>query len=75
MIDVPISNCIHSDINRIYVLTQFNSVSLHRHIRQTYNFDVFSKGFTRFWLLSERPTKVLTGIRAQRMPSESSCDC
>lgn len=45
LIDVPISNCIHSRINRIYVLTQFNSLSLHRHIRQTYNFDVFTKGF------------------------------
>jgi glucose-1-phosphate adenylyltransferase len=45
LIDVPISNCINSDINKIYVLTQFNSVSLHRHIRQTYNFDLFHTGF------------------------------
>ena len=45
LIDVPISNCLHSQLNRIYVLTQFNSVSLHRHIRQTYSFDVFSGGF------------------------------
>lgn len=45
LIDVPISNCLHSQLNRIYVLTQFNSVSLHRHIRQTYSFDVFSDGF------------------------------
>ncbi len=45
LIDVPISNCLHSSLNRIYVLTQFNSVSLHRHIRQTYSFDVFSGGF------------------------------
>jgi len=45
LIDVPISNCINSDINRMYVLTQFNSVSLHRHIRQTYNFDLFHNGF------------------------------
>jgi glucose-1-phosphate adenylyltransferase len=45
LIDVPISNCINSDISRIYVLTQFNSVSLHRHIRQTYNFDLFHNGF------------------------------
>lgn len=45
LIDVPISNCVHSDVNRIYVLTQFNSVSLHRHIRQTYNFDIYSKRF------------------------------
>ncbi len=45
LIDIPISNCINSGINRIYVLTQFNSVSLHRHIRQTYRFDHFSGGF------------------------------
>lgn len=45
LIDIPISNCINSGLNRIYVLTQFLSVSLHRHIRQTYHFDRFSGGF------------------------------
>ena len=45
LIDIPISNCINSDINRIFVLTQFLSASLRRHIYQTYKFDVFSKGF------------------------------
>ncbi len=45
LIDIPISNSLNSDINRIYVLTQFLSVSLHRHIRQTYKFDRFSGGF------------------------------
>src|ERR1700677_2826358 len=45
LIDIPISNCLNSGINRIYVLTQFNSVSLHRHIRQTYRFDRFEGGF------------------------------
>lgn len=45
LIDIPISNCINSGINRIYLLTQFNSVSLHRHIRQTYRFDRFDGGF------------------------------
>ncbi len=45
LIDIPISNCINSGINRIYVLTQFLSVSLHRHLRQTYRFDHFSGGF------------------------------
>ncbi len=45
LIDIPISNCIHSGIRRMYVLTQFNSVSLHRHIRQTYIFDPFAGGF------------------------------
>ena len=45
LVDIPLSNCLHSGFNRIYVLTQFNSVSLHRHIRMTYNFDHFSGGF------------------------------
>ncbi|MCH7728928.1 MAG: glucose-1-phosphate adenylyltransferase [Planctomycetes bacterium] len=45
LIDIPLSNCINSGLNRIYVLTQFMSVSLHRHIRQTYRFDPFSGGF------------------------------
>jgi glucose-1-phosphate adenylyltransferase len=45
LIDVPISNCLNSGIQRIYVLTQFLSESLHRHIYQTYKFDLFSGGF------------------------------
>src|SRR5215510_15012544 len=45
LIDIPLSNCINSGLNRIYVLTQFLSVSLHRHIRQTYRFDHFNGGF------------------------------
>jgi glucose-1-phosphate adenylyltransferase len=45
LIDIPISNCINSGINRIFVLTQFLSVSLHQHIRQTYRFDHFNGGF------------------------------
>jgi glucose-1-phosphate adenylyltransferase len=45
LIDIPISNCINSDMQRIYVLTQFLSVSLHRHIANTYKFDPFSQGF------------------------------
>jgi glucose-1-phosphate adenylyltransferase len=45
LIDIPLSNCLNSGINRIYVLTQFMSVSLHRHIRQTYRFDHFCGGF------------------------------
>ncbi len=45
LIDIPLSNCLNSGLNRIYVLTQFLSVSLHRHIRQTYRFDHFSGGF------------------------------
>jgi glucose-1-phosphate adenylyltransferase len=45
LIDIPISNCINSGCNRVYVLTQFLSVSLHRHIANTYKFDPFSRGF------------------------------
>jgi glucose-1-phosphate adenylyltransferase len=45
LIDIPVSNCIHSGLNRIFVLTQFNSVSLHRHIYNTYKFDPFNGGF------------------------------
>src|SRR5947199_1727339 len=45
LIDIPISNCINSGLNRIFVLTQFLSVSLHRHIANAYKFDPFSRGF------------------------------
>lgn len=45
LIDIPLSNCLNSQMNRIYVLTQFMSVSLHRHIRQTYRFDHFNGGY------------------------------
>src|SRR5205823_14809940 len=45
LIDIPISNCINSGVQRIYVLTQFLSVSLHRHIANTYKFAPFSRGF------------------------------
>jgi len=45
LVDIPISNCINSNIRHIYILTQFNSASLHRHIHQSYAFDRFSRGF------------------------------
>lgn len=47
LVDIPISNCLHSEIERIYVLTQFNSVSLNRHIAQTYRFDSYRSGFVQ----------------------------
>ena len=47
LIDIPISNCLNAGIHNIYVLTQFMSVSLHRHIQQTYRFDVFSNGYVQ----------------------------
>jgi glucose-1-phosphate adenylyltransferase len=45
IVDIPISNCLNSGYNQIYVLTQFNTASLHRHIKQAYGFDPFSRGF------------------------------
>ncbi|MEP6663147.1 MAG: glucose-1-phosphate adenylyltransferase [Verrucomicrobiota bacterium] len=45
LVDIPISNCINSNLRRIYLLTQFNSASLHRHISQSYKFDHFTGGF------------------------------
>ncbi len=44
LVDIPISNCLNSGINRIFLLTQFNTASLHRHIQNTYRFDIFSGG-------------------------------
>ena len=49
LIDVPISNCINSGLYRVAVLTQFNSVSLHRHIANTYQFDSFHQGWVQIW--------------------------
>ena len=45
LVDIPISNCINSNFKQIYILTQFNSASLHNHIANTYIFDTFSNGF------------------------------
>lgn len=45
LVDIPISNCINSGINRIFILTQFHTASLHRHIQNTYHFDPFGGGF------------------------------
>jgi glucose-1-phosphate adenylyltransferase len=54
LVDIPISNCINSGLRRIYLLTQFNSASLHRHISQSYKFDHFSDGFVE--ILAAHPT-------------------
>src|SRR5262245_60268815 len=56
LIDIPISNCLNSGLNRIYVLTQFLSVSLHRHINNTYKFDHFSHGFVES-IADQQPTE------------------
>ncbi len=56
LVDVPISNCINSNFRRVYILTQYNSVSLHRHILQSYNFDQFSGGFVEILAAGQTPT-------------------
>src|SRR3954465_7527954 len=45
LVDIPISNCINFDINRMFILTQFQTASLHRHVQNTYHFDPFGGGF------------------------------
>jgi glucose-1-phosphate adenylyltransferase len=57
LIDIPLSNCLNSHLNRIYVLTQFMSVSLHRHIRGTYRFDNFSGGFVEILAAQQTMTE------------------
>ena len=55
LIDIPISNCINSGINRIFVLTQFNSASLNRHISRAYRFDRFGSGFVSLLAAEQTP--------------------
>src|SRR3989449_7766423 len=55
IVDIPLSNCINSDIRKVFVLTQFNSASLNRHIAQTYRFDKFSDGFVNILAAEQTP--------------------
>lgn len=55
LIDIPVSNCINSSVNKIYVLTQFNSASLNRHIGITYDFSPFSDGFVEVLAAQQTP--------------------
>ena len=55
LIDIPISNCLNSNINRVFVLTQFNSASLNKHITQTYKFDMFGGGFVDVLAAEQTP--------------------
>jgi len=55
LVDIPISNCLNSNIRKIFVLTQFNSASLNRHIKNTYNFDLFSSGFVDILAAEQTP--------------------
>eukprot|EP01136_Pigoraptor_vietnamica_P003031 Opistho-1_new@31765 len=55
LVDIPISNCINSNINRMFVLTQFNSASLNKHIKNTYHFSAFSTGFVDILAAEQTP--------------------
>ncbi|MDY0144803.1 MAG: glucose-1-phosphate adenylyltransferase [Kiritimatiellia bacterium] len=55
LVDIPVSNCINSGIRRINILTQFNSVSLHQHVQNTYLFDQFHKGYVRILAAQQTP--------------------
>lgn len=57
LVDIPISNCINAEIRRIFVLTQFNSSSLHRHIQESYRFDKFSPGFVEILAAQQTPDR------------------
>jgi len=54
IVDIPISNCLNADLRRIYLLTQFNSSSLHRHIQESFRFDSFSHGFVEILAAQQR---------------------
>lgn len=55
LVDIPISNCINSNINRMFVLTQYNSASLNKHIKNTYQFSAFSSGFVDIMAAEQTP--------------------
>ena len=55
LVDIPISNCLNSGLRSIYVLTQFNSMSLHRHIQASYKFDNFSRSFVEILAAQQTP--------------------
>ena len=83
LVDVPISNCLNAGIDKIYILTQFNSVSLHRHITQTYKFDLFSRGWVQILAAEQTPRSrdwyqgTADALRKQRTELESAAprDC
>src|SRR5271165_2902376 len=56
IVDIPVSNCINSGLRRVYVLTQFNSASLHKHIHSAFKFDNFSRSFVEILAAQQTPT-------------------
>ncbi len=57
LVDIPISNCINNNIKKIYILTQFNTASLHMHINRSFNFDIFSNGYIDILAAEQTPTR------------------
>jgi glucose-1-phosphate adenylyltransferase len=55
IVDIPISNCINSGLRQVYVLTQYNSASLNRHLARTYRFDQFTRGFVEVLAAQQTP--------------------
>lgn len=78
LIDIPMSNCLHAGIEKIAILTQFNSVSLHRHIYRTYNRDVFARGFVQILAAEQTPKSddwyqgTADAVRKQKIEIEAS---
>ena len=70
LVDIPISNCLNSDIRRIYVLTQFNSTSLHQHIANTYQFDNFTPSFVEVLAAQQTPEGLALVPGNRRRPPE-----
>src|SRR6476469_11057798 len=58
LVDIPISNCINSNLKRMFVLTQFNSASLNKHIKNTYHFSIFSDAFVDILAAEQTPSSV-----------------
>jgi glucose-1-phosphate adenylyltransferase len=78
LIDIPISNCLHADIDKVAILTQFNSVSLHRHIQRTYSRDMFTEGWVQILAAEQTPRGTgwyqgtADAVRQQLMEIESA---
>ncbi|MEM7115689.1 MAG: glucose-1-phosphate adenylyltransferase [Chloroflexota bacterium] len=78
LIDVPMSNCLHANIEKIAILTQYNSVSLHRHIHRTYNRDMFTRGWVQILAAEQTPQSgewyqgTADAVRQQRVEIDAS---
>ena len=72
LVDIPISNCLNSGLRSIYVLTQFNTMSLHRHIQASYKFDNFSRSFVDILAAQQTPDHS-NGIRELLTLSGKTC--